>query len=469
MHTTTAWRSATELASLIASGHLSPVEVVESALLRIVALQPVLNAFDSVLHEQALADAREAERRLASGEHLGPLHGVPVSVKDLIAVAGAPLRFGSRVCRDQVASADAPAVARVREAGAIIIGKTTTSEFGGKAVGDSLLCGATRNPWNTDYTAGGSSAGAAASVAAGITPFALGTDGGGSIRIPAALCGLFGIKAQFGRVPIHPASATPGLAHVAPIARTVRDAALLLAVMAGHDARDPASLPGAVPDFRAACDRPPRRMKVAWSADLGYAVPEREVVELCERALGVFTSMGCEIEEVTAPLGADPAALWAAEFYAGLAARLGPALASQPEDIDPGLRELLMRERAGQCGLADRHARRVLERQAFCARVDRLFQDFDLLLSPTLPVAGVPVGLNAPAGHAADNPVSWVKYTYPFNLTGQPAASVPVGFTAAGLPVGLQMVARSGAETDLFGVAAMLEAARPWAHRRPLP
>ncbi len=243
------WTTARDLACRIATGDLSAADAVEASLERLAATEPALHSFVSVLADEARRDARDADRRRKLGERLPPLHGVPVSVKDLIAVGGARFTFGSRSMADNIASADAVAVERLRRAGAVIIGKTTTSEYGCKAVGDSPLTGSTRNPWNPAMTAGGSSAGAASSVAAGVTAIGVGTDGGGSIRIPAALCGLVGVKAQFGRVPVFPVAATPTLAHVCPIARDVRDAALLLQAMAGYDARDPHSAPVPVPDF----------------------------------------------------------------------------------------------------------------------------------------------------------------------------------------------------------------------------
>ena len=211
------------------------------------------------------------------------LRALPVSVKDLVPVAGVPWTFGSRPFADNVVDFDAPSVERIRQAGGCIIGKSTTSEFGCKAVCDSPLSGITRNPWDLTKTSGGSSGGAGASVAAGLTPFALGTDGGGSVRIPSALCGLFGIKAQFGRVPIFPVSAAPTLAHVGSIARTVRDAALLLGVMAGHDRRDAFGVAEPTPDFLAACDASAEGLRIAWSPTFGYAQPEPEVAARCAR------------------------------------------------------------------------------------------------------------------------------------------------------------------------------------------
>ena len=458
------FRSARDTARRIATRELPLGAALVTSLDRLRATEPSLHSFVTVLDEAAHRDLDYLAQREAAGEPRGPLHGVPVSVKDLIAVGGAPLTFGSRSMAQNVAPADAASVARLRRAGAVIVGKTTTSEFGCKAVGDSPLTGPTRNPWDLTKTAGGSSAGAASSVAAGVTPLALGTDGGGSIRIPAALCGLFGVKAQFGRVPGSPGAATPTLAHVCPIGRDVRDVALLLAVVAGFDARDPHSVHERTPDFVSACERDPRHLRIAWSPTFGYATPDPEVRVLVETAANVFAAMGCAVEEIDAPFGEDPAEIWSAEFYAGVGTRLAAVLATQRELLDPEVAAIVERALAMPAG---QYHQAVQRRYAFRERVRQCFDRHDLLLSPTLPVAGVDVGVNVPPSLPGRNLVSWVSYTYPFNLTGQPAASIPAGFTRAGLPVGLQMVARPYREEDLFAAAAAFEAARPWAQHRP--
>ncbi|WP_151449173.1 amidase [Lacisediminimonas profundi] len=459
-----AYRDATELAGLIASGQLSPLELMERTLARLDQFEPRINAFSHVMRAEALAAARKAEARCSTGEPLPPLHGIPVSVKDLIAVGGVPYAFGSRAFADNIAAADAPAVERLRRAGAIVIGKTTTSELGCKAVGDSPLTGITRNPWDLSTTPGGSSAGAAASVAAGITPIALGTDGGGSIRIPAALTGLFGIKGQFGRVPVFPRSATPELAHVAPLSRSVRDAALLLGIISGYDARDPGSLPQPVPDFVQACDQPMRRFRIAWSPTFGYARPDPEVLAIVERAVQTLGTLGCEIELVEAPFGPDPADAWSLIFYSQVAARVESILKTDPDLLDPAVRPWL--QAAKQRSVMD-YCQAANVRHELYQRLRGLFDRFDLLVSPTLPLSSVEAGITIPPGFEHCNPVTWTSYTYPFNLTGNPAASVPVGFTTRGHPVGMQLVSRPYAEADLFCIASAFEAACPWSPAIP--
>ena len=446
------------LARMIRAKQVSPVEVVEAALARLARLEPSLNAFVTVTPELALASARRAEATLMAGDDLPALAGLPVSVKDLIAVKDVRATFGSRTLSDAVAPVDAPSVERLRAAGACILGKTTTSEFGCKPVGDSPLTGITRNPWDLTKTPGGSSCGAASSVAAGITPFALGTDGGGSIRIPAAFTGLFGMKAQFGRVPVFPTSATPTLGHVAPIARRVRDAAWLLQVVAGFDARDPASVSEPVPDFLAACDAPVKGMRIAWSPTLGYARPTAEVAAVTTSAARVFEDLGCHVEEVPAVMD-DPVEPWMSEFYAGIGTRLRRPLLEARSLLDPAVAEIL--ERALEQSL-ERYYASVFQRYELRERLRAFFERYDLLVSPTLPVAAFDVGLNVPPELPDRGIVSWVSYTYPFNLTGQPAASLPCGITVGGLPVGLQLVARVNREVDILRAAAAFEAARPF-------
>ena len=458
------YESAQDLHAAIARKELSAVEVMTATLSRMEALEPTLNAFVTPMPDQAMEDARAADRLLAEGGAPGPLHGVPISVKDLINVGGVRTTFGSRTMASNVAGAEAPSVERARAAGACVIGKTTTTEFGCKAGGgDSPLTGVTRNAWDTSKTTGGSSAGAATSVAAGVTPFALGTDGGGSIRIPASLCGVFGIKAQFGRVPVFPTSATPTLGHVGPISRTVRDAALLLGVISGFDARDPASVSAPVPDYLAACEAPVEGLRVAWSPTLGYARPLPEVLEITERAVHTLEALGCSVDLVDEVME-DPVDLWNAEFYAGAGTRLKDALRNSRDLLDPAVADLL--DGALAQTLEDYYTN-VFARYELREKVRQFFEDYDLLVTPTLPVAAFEAGVNVPLELPDRSIASWIFYTYPFNLTGNPAASIPCGFNGEGLPVGLQMVAGTNCEVDILKAAAAFEAAHPWGHEKP--
>ena len=452
-----AYTSALDLPSAISTRAVSPVEVMQDCLSRMQQLEPLLNCFVIATPEAALDAARQAERAIKAGESLGALHGIPISVKDLIAVGGVRQTFGSRTLANNMAGTDAPSVERIKAAGACIIGKTTTTEFGCNGGGSSPLSGITRNPWNLSKTPGGSSLGAVSSVAAGLTPFALGTDGGGSIRLPSSFCGLFGIKAQFGRVPVYPVSATPTLAHVGPLARTVRDAALLLGVISGQDRRDAFSVAGSVPDYLAACDKCVHGMRIAWSPTLGGSSPDASVLAACEAAVAVFRSLGCDVVLWDDLAGADPIDLWMAEFYAGVGTRLKSSLQNAKDQLDPAVVHML--EPALHQTLESYYTK-VFNRYDFREKIRARFETIDLLLTPTTPVPAFDAGLDSPPGYG-DNIISWMSYTYPFNLTGQPAASVPAGFTAAGLPIGLQMVAKINCETDIFRAAAAFEHVRP--------
>ncbi|HEY0291302.1 MAG TPA: amidase family protein [Hansschlegelia sp.] len=457
---------ARELARLVAAKAVSPVEVTRRALDRAASTQGALNAFFVILEEEAMAAARTAERVVMRGDALGPLHGLPFSAKDLMAVKGVAYASGSRAMADNVAEVDAPAVERAKAAGAILIGKTTTSEFGCKPVGDSPLTGVTRHPWDLSKTPGGSSAGAAASVAAGITPFALGTDGGGSIRIPCSLCGLSGLKGQFGRVPVWPTSATPTLAHVGPIARSIEDAALLFSAIAGYDARDPFSVAGPAPDVLDALARGVEGMRVAWSPTLGYARPDPEVVAVAAAAAARLEAAGAIVEEVETVFDSDPEDLWIAEFYAGVGTRLRSVVESRRDLLDPAVAEVLEAALAQEMRA---YYETVFRRYALRDAARRFFERYDLLLSPTLPLSSLPVGVDVPAALSDRTLVSWVFYTYPFNLTGQPAASVRAGLTDDGMPAGLQIVGRALGEADVVAAAAEIERGRPTdLHRRRL-
>ncbi|WP_127092189.1 amidase family protein [Aquabacter cavernae] len=450
--------SAMELRRRIAAREISPVDLTRRALDKAQATQDSLNAFFFLVPEEAMAAARVAEDAVMKGAPLGLIHGLPFSAKDLMAVGGKPYASGSKTMAGNVAAADAPAVERAKAAGGILIGKTTTSEFGCKPVGDSPLTGITRHPWNLAKTPGGSSAGAAASVAAGITPFALGTDGGGSIRIPCAFTGLAGLKGHFGRVPVWPASATPTLAHVGPIARSMEDAALLFSAIAGHDRRDPFGVAGPVPDVLGAAKASVAGLRVAYSPTLGYARPDPEVVEITRRAARTLQDLGCHVEEVETVFDTDPADLWTAEFYAGVGIRLRSFVETQRDLLDPAVADVLE-------GALSQEMRAyytsVFERYALREKMRLFFERYDLLVSPVLPVTSLDAGLDIPPSLPDRNLVSWVFYTYPFNLTGQPAGAVCAGIAADGMPVGLQIVGRTYSEADVVRAAAAYERAQP--------
>jgi aspartyl-tRNA(Asn)/glutamyl-tRNA(Gln) amidotransferase subunit A len=464
--------SARDLAAAVRARRLSPVEIVDAVLARIAALNPRLNAYCTLAAEAARQAARAAEAALLAGEPLGPLHGVPVSIKDLIFTRGLRTTRGSLVFADLVPTEDSPAVERLRRAGAIVLGKTNTPEFGWKGVTDNRVFGPTRNPWDPGRTPGGSSGGSAAAVAAGLGPLSLGTDGAGSIRIPASFCGTVGLKPSFGRVPYYPPSASDTTSHAGPIARSVADAALMLAVIAGPDERDRHTLPATDEDLAAAAAdaaaadaaavETPRARRVAWSADLGYARVDPEVRGLVEAAARRFaTDLGCEVEEA-APGFADPLEAVERIFHGSLGAWLAEHWGEWRDRLDPGLVAAVERARAWS---AFDHAQAHLARWTVWEHLRRFFERYDALLTPTLPGTAFAVGLDSPRdpGGRPLPILGWTPFTYPFNLTGLPAISVPCGWTAAGL----QIVGRRFADAEVIRLAAAFEASAPWRQRRP--
>ena len=461
------WRPALELAALIRDKQVSPVEVAEAVLARIESANPRLGAFCTVAADQAREAAVAAEVAVMTGEALGPLHGVPVSVKDLVFTRRLVTTGGSRLFADHVPEEDAVCVERLRGAGGILVGKTATPEFGHKAVTESSLCGITRNPWDPALTPGGSSGGSAVAVAAGLGPLAIGTDAGGSIRIPAAFCGVYGLKPSFGRVP--QSAGFPGwetLSHTGPLARTVRDAALMLDVIAGPDDRDRWSLPSdGGGSFLDACDAGIAGLSVAWSPDLAYALVDPEVARLCEEAALRFESLGCHVEVVT-PGWDDPEEIFRVIAAAELHGAWGDRPPTDKARMDRSLAAFL---RYGATIDAPGYLAAAHRRGEFWTEVQRFLARFDLLITPTVAVSPFPVGragLNEIQGRRV-SPLRWIPFAFPFNLTGQPAATVPAGFTASGLPVGLQVVGRRHDERTVLAASAAFEAAAPWTARRP--
>ncbi|HUF44921.1 MAG TPA: amidase, partial [Aestuariivirgaceae bacterium] len=433
------WFTAVELAQSYSSGKVSPLEATRAVLDRIAAVDGKLNAFCLVDAESALAAARASERRWRNKAPLGPLDGVPATIKDILLTKGWPTLRGSRtVDPNQAWDDDAPVVARLREDGAVILGKTTTPEFGWKGVTDSSLTGITRNPWDISKTPGGSSGGASAALAAGMGALAVGTDGGGSIRIPAGFSGIFGHKPSFGRVPAWPLSPFGTLAHVGPMTRTVADAALMLASISRPDARDWHCLPCEARDYAGELDKPIAGLKLAFSPRLGSVEVDPEVAELVKAAASSFVELGAHVEEVD-PQYEDAGPVFRTLWWAGARSLLARLPEEKKRLLDPGLADMV--KQAEALSLLD-----YLDATAARGRIGaamRLFmQSYDLLLTPTLPIAAFEAGLLAPETDDRGKWVNWAPFSWPFNLTQQPAASVPCGFTRAGLPVGLHIVGR---------------------------
>jgi len=456
---------ATELAERLRSRRLSASEVVQAFLERIRRVNPSLNAYVTLDEERALREARAADERLFHAARPEPLHGVPFSVKDVVFTAGLRTTAGSRIYERYVPEKDAIAVARLRAAGAILLGKTNTPEFGYKATTENPLFGPTCNPWDMTRTAGGSSGGAAAATAAGLSPLSVGTDGGGSIRIPASFCGVFGLKPTFGRVPVLPGfGGWRTLSHTGPIARTVRDAALMFDVMAGPHEIDRVSLPESPTSCLSELEHPRKNLRLGYSADLGFAMVEHEVAAVVEAVLPVFEEIGHRVEKTEIALDAAKKSFETIVLVENAGAN-GKYLEEHRALMDEGLVKFI---EAGLGYRAVDYTAATRVRDDLAAKLAAFFADHDLLLTPTVAVAPFPIG-QAPRemGGVKMEPVDWIPFTYAFNLTGNPAASVPCGTTAVGLPVGLQVVGPRHADALVLNLCAQLEEARPWAHHRP--
>lgn len=461
---------AAEMARKIARKKISPREIVEAIFSRIHRLNPKLTAYCTLAEEEAREQARAAEEAVMRKKNIGILHGVPVSIKDLILTQGIRTTFGSRIYENFIPREDEVAVARLRRAGAILLGKTNTCEFGYKAVTDNFIFGPTRNPWNTQLTSGGSSGGGAAAVASGLGPLAIGSDGGGSVRAPASFCGIFGLKPSKGRIPIFPIP--PGweniyrrVLHLGPMTRCVGDAALMMEAIAGADDRDPASLVLKKTSYRRGLKKGIQGLRIAWTVHLGDSIIDPIVRETFESAVGVFEEIGARLEEVKIDLPSMHVS-YQVLFAADCAVALGDRLGKWKDQMDPGLVRLIEIGRAA--GGVD-YAKAVRQVHLLRNSLQAYFQKYDLLLTPTLPVQPFPIGIDWPkiSDGPKIHPLNYLVFTYPFNLTGQPAASVPCGWSPEGLPVGLQIVGRPMEDGTVLRAAAAFEEARPWQDQRP--
>ena len=451
--------SATELLALYRRKALSPVEATQAVLDRTGRFDVAVNAFCLVDPERALAAARASEERWQRGAPCGLVDGVPATIKDLVLSVGWPTLRGSQVVDpDQPWDEDAPVTARLRAHGAVLVGKTTTPEFGWKAVTDCALTGITRNPWDVGKTPGGSSGGAAVAAALGMGALHIGTDGGGSIRIPAGFTGIFGLKPSFGRVPAWPLSPFGTVAHVGPMTRTVADAALMLNVLSLPDSRDWLALPYDGRDYRIGLEDGVRGLKIAFSPTLGYVEVDPEIAASVAAAADAFAELGATVEQVD-PGFDDSLEIFQAHWYVGAANLLRGYSAEQQARIDPGLVEIA-REGA-KMPLLD-YLAAVGRRGALGQHMRAFHERFDLLLTPTLPLAAFEAGQERPDPRRQPRWIHWAPFSNPFNLTQQPAASVPCGLTAAGLPIGLQIVGPMHADALVLRAARAFEALRPW-------
>jgi aspartyl-tRNA(Asn)/glutamyl-tRNA(Gln) amidotransferase subunit A len=468
---------AAELSDAYRKRELSPVEVVENCLARIEALDAQINAFSHIDANYVRSAAEQSERRWAENAPLSPLDGVPVAIKDLLLTRGWPTRRGSLTIDAKGPwPDDAPAVARLREAGAILIGKTTTPEFGWKGTTDSPLTGVTRNPWNLQKTPGGSSGGSGAALAARLAPLALGTDGGGSIRIPASFCGVFGLKPSFGRVPAWPLSPFGTVAHVGPMSRTVRDSAMLLNVIAQPDARDWHALPWdrmSCPDnftegaLRAGGDTiscPLKGKRIAYSARLGHVTRISPEIEAAVAAgARVFADLGAIVEEVDPP-GGDQTATFRTLWWAGAAFLLRDLSKEKMELLDRGLRQIA--ESGAAISLRD-YLSATTARGVYGSAMRQFMEAYDFIMTPSVATVAFDTGKLAPLGEDGNAWISWTPFSFPFNLTQQPAASIPCGLSSDGLPIGLQVVGRMFDDAGVLAACAAYEQANPLYRRIP--
>ncbi len=463
------WMSAIELINEFKKKKLSPVEVTKALLDRIDKINPKLNAFITLLPETALSTARESEEKYHKGKARA-LEGVAVAIKDNTFTKGIRTTDGSKLFENYVPDTDAVLVERLKNAGAIILGKTNLPEFGLVGITDNVLFGKTVNPWNLGKTCGGSSGGSGAALAAGLCPIAQGNDGGGSIRIPSSLCGIFGLKPTFGRVPYYPHF--PGwetLNNEGPMARSVEDAALMLDVMAGPSLFDPTTLPPYPGKFQQDMKGEVKGLRLAYSMDLGGGFPvDGEVLEKTRKAAFLFEKLGCHVEEV------KPG--WINMETAFITTELSETLTANENDVEK-YKSIAFPPYLPFMDFAPTFTNRDMVRIQFdraklSEQAGKFFEKYDILLTPTTSVVAFEAGENGPLGPAriADkdgSPSAWVCFTYPFNFTGQPAASVPCGFNSEGLPVGLQIVGRRFEEALVLRAAAAFEKIQPWRDKTP--
>lgn len=449
--------SAADLVARYQARRLSPVEVARAVFQRIGKANGPVNAFVYTLEESALAEAKESEARWKKGAPLGPIDGVPATIKDLADIKGHPSYKGSSTTADTPVSADSPAVALMRASGAVFVGKTTTPEFGWAGVTHSPKTGITRNPWNPAKTSGGSSGGAGVAAALGMGALHLGTDGGGSIRMPASMCGIFGLKPTTGRIPYYPGSAMLSCSAVGPMTRTVGDAALMMDVTAKIDARDWFGIPARAPSHRDGLEAGAKGLRIAYGPTLFGARPHAEIAAAVDGVAKLYRKLGAEVTDVGDFLK-SPRKPYETFYVANLARLYRLMTDEQKAVVDPGFRAYV--EDGLRVPIAD-YQDSIMAQIAFGAEVQQALVDYDLILSPQLILTAFEAGVEVPAGRGMTRWFDWAPYTYPFNFSNHPAASVPCGFDSSGLPMSFQLVGRKAEE------ALILRAARAYERERP--
>tara|TARA_B100000989_G_scaffold288184_1_gene258620 strand:- start:469 stop:1863 length:1395 start_codon:yes stop_codon:yes gene_type:complete len=443
-----------ELSDAFATSELSPVDATRAALDQIAAHNDTVNAIAYLAEQEAMTHAKEAEQRWQKGHQFSPFDGVPCTVKDSVFVEGWPTRYGSQLeDPNNLAPEDAPVTARLREAGMVVIAKTTMPEYGWKGTTDNKIQGITPNPWDLEKSAGGSSGGGAVATALGMGAFAIGTDGGGSIRIPASFCGLFGLKPTSSVVASYPPSGFGTLAHTGPITRSVTDAALVMNIIAQPDHRDFNELPCVNKDYFEHVDTALGASKIAFSPALGKYAVESEVADLVAKAVEAFADIGAELSKTDPDVEGFHDAF---DIHWQVACRAN--YADLPEDkkalMDPGL--VALSEHARHVDLVS-YFQAEQTRREITVKLNRFFTEYDLLVTPTLPVTAFPAAQDSPSPNSDGTIDSWTPFTCLFNFTGHPAATVPCGFTTSGLPVGLQIISGHYRDDLVLRAARVIE------------
>ena len=457
-----------EMKEKIESQELSSTEITETIIERIEKINPIINAYCTTTFDLARTMAKEADERVKKGEKIGLLNGIPTSIKDLNQIKGVRTTFGSKIYENNIPEEDGVAIARLRKEGCVFIGKTNTPEFGFKGVTDNLIFGATKNPWNLGRTPGGSSGGAASAAASGMSPLAQGSDGGGSIRHPAGLCGIFGHKPSFGRVPRYPREfiAAHDLSVVGPIVRYVKDAALMLDAMKGPFMKEMFMLPRDDTSYYEVIDDRPNKLKIGYTIDLGFAKfidpeVEKAVIDSAQK----FEKFDWEVEEVRLKIKKPERAfltMWISLFAYDLKSKLE----KWGEKLDPALLKLV--EAGLSYGTFDL-PKAIIERRNFYEKFMPIFDDYDILITPTTAITAFELGIPYPTkiNNVNVSPTAWQPFTYPFNMTGQPAATIPCGWSKEGLPIGMQIVGKTFDDKTVLQVSKAFEDISPWQDKRP--
>lgn len=458
--------SAVKLAELIRSKEILPTEVIEIFLQKIDRINPKINAFCTVMYDEAREAANKADHAIKSGQPLGPLHGVPVAIKDMTPVKDVRLTLGSKLFENNIAGEDSIVVKRIKKAGGIIIGKTNTPEFAHKGTTDNFVFGKTLNPWNTDYIPGGSSGGSTVAVAAGLVPIAEGTDGGGSIRVPASLCGVFGFKPSYGKIPLDvfgPFNSHSPFLHFGPISRTVEDSALLYDVMKGVSDVDPFVTEGGQ-DAYPHLEKNMSNLKIAYSPDLGYFEVDKEIQAACNQTVEHLKNLGCQVDIVN-PSYEDPVNNLENTWFDLWSGIFETAYGDLPEEkfdmLDPDVQGFI--KHAKSLSLSD-YLQSNNNRKEAWNKTQAILNQYDVLLTPTTAIPaykyddGVPETIN----DKPINPILGLYLTYPFNITGHPAATVPIGLSSEELPLGLQIIGSRLDDVKVLQVSRVIEKLQPW-------